>query len=111
MGLFLCHIERDFDIGVRKIIGEERDVELWFNGASDHLYELQIPNNLSQKLKNRLKEFQNKCLNWGHGFGMDGWKYGKPSIDKKIWAINEAKELLMEIDKFYGIKVIKGEWE
>ena len=123
LGLFLCHSERDLfgsAKGGGKKYEEEMDkrmvgnnskkdysysTELWFNGASDHLYDLQIPEELPIPLKKRLAQFQNKIINWGHGFHCDVTK------EDKAWAIQEAKELLILIDKFHGVKIQKGRWQ
>ncbi|MHA1302333.1 MAG: hypothetical protein ACTSPI_01340 [Candidatus Heimdallarchaeaceae archaeon] len=97
LGLFLCHSERDYNS-----IEDDLQHELWFNGAGDHLFELVIPKNLSIKLKNRLKKLQKNVLNW---------RMSNATKNDKVWAIQEAKELLRLIDEFYGIKTIKGSWE
>ena len=98
LGLFLAHAERYKSTAV--------DAETWFNGASDHLYEIVIPKSFSKKLRNRITVFQNKCLTWGHGF-----KEPAPTAEDKEWAIGECKNLLLEIDKQLGIKPIRGTWE
>jgi len=103
LGLFLCHSERDFN--------SKSDIcnrpDLWFNGASDHLYELQIPKDLPRNLKLRLSNLQTKVLHWGHGFDSKN----KPTEEDKLWAINEAKKLLLLIDKHFKIKTEKGDWQ
>ena len=101
LGLFLAHAERKADIPTISI-----DADVWFNGASDHLYELEIPDRLSEKLKERLREFQEKCLTWGH-------RFPEPAATEKDkeWAIQEAKDLLRLIDEEFGIKTAKGEWK
>jgi hypothetical protein len=106
LALFLCHSERDYFMrdNEPKIISKP---DLWFNGSSDHLYDLQIPKNLPFSLKKRLTNLQQKVIHWGHGFD----KKNKPTEEDKSWAIKEAKELLRLIDKFFGIKTEKGDWE
>lgn len=104
LGLFLAHAERLKDKKVKEILGESED--LWFNGASDHLYELQIPENLPADLSNRLAILRDKCLEWGHGY-----KESKATKQDRDWSIQETKDLLREIDSFYGIKTEKGDWE
>lgn len=79
---------------------------MWFNGASDHLYELQIPKKLPGELIERLTSFQDKVLTWGHGF-----KSPEPTIEDVTWSINEAQSLLLEIDKFYGIDVEEADFK
>ena len=108
LGLFLCHSERDYLI-------TEKDIEkgilnkpsMWFYGAADHIFELTIPIKLPKELKNRLKEFKNKVMDWR--LPMD--KEKNATKEDKIWAIQEAKDLLRLIDESHGIKTIKGDWE
>ncbi len=108
LALFLCHSEREYwtrdDSKIKDIIDR---AELWFNGASDHLYDLQIPKELPTTLKKRLAEFQKKVLHWGHGFDMNN----QPTKEDKIWAIQEAKDLIRLIDKYFRIKTQKGDFE
>jgi len=116
LALFLCHSERDM-YGGNKKLEEESDerfrkygktenyshvTELWFSGASDHVYDLEIPETLPKTLQTKLKRFQSKVLNWGHGLSN--------TVEKKdkVWAINEAKELIRSIDRHYGIKTEKA---
>ena len=68
LALFLCHSEREYwateDINknVKKIIDR---ADMWFNGASDHLYDLQIPEDLPLSLKKRLAKLCGKAIHWG----------------------------------------------
>ena len=106
LGLFLAHQEKTREFERMESLTYTRQWDLWFNGASDHLCDLQIPPNFPIALRRRLEEFQTKCLNWGHG-------YNKPEAMKEDvwWAIREAKNLLIEIDKQFGIPTCKGQWE
>jgi len=101
LGLFLAHSGRE--IGTTS---ESYDAGIWFNGASDHLYDLQIPEDLLGGLQSRLKRFQRKVLGWGHGFTAE-----TPTERDQQWAIQEAKNLLRLIDKSHGIKTQRGHWE
>lgn len=107
LGLFLGHQERLLDKEKSKILLREGIyAEMWFNAASDHLYELQIPNNYPEHLIKRLKDFQDKVLHFGHGFPKEH------ATESDIeWSLNEAKLLLIEIDKQIGVKTAKGDWE
>ena len=80
---------------------------MWFNGASDHLYEIEIPDSFPARLRNRIKRFKTKCLEWGHGFPK------KEAEPKDVyWALDEAKLILRLIDKeVLKVKSIKGIWE
>lgn len=111
LGLFLCHAdkfkaERNFrrDKELEKKF-PNHCAESWFNGASDHLYEIQWEQ-APKHLQKRIKKFSDKCLNWGHGFPRE-----KCTDKDVIEAIQEAKDLLRLIDKANGIKTIRGNWE
>src|SRR5690348_8276229 len=68
LGLFLAHAERwSKDSGAGRVMGTDRPGS-WFNSASDHLYELQIPEVLPESLRIRLANLQHKSLVWGHGY-------------------------------------------
>lgn len=106
LGLFLAHSERDYYLPTDKKGGILNRPGLWFYGAADHLFDLQIPASFPYALKKRLDKFQSKVLHLR--LPMDG----KEATDEdRKWAINEAKELLRLIDKQIGVKVIKGDWE
>ncbi len=103
LGLFLAH---QFQWGETREILKENWAQSWFNGASDHLYELQYDKAPTQQLKDRLKTLREKGLNWGHGF-----KEVLPTEKDMDWAISEAKDILLEIDKFYSVPAEKGDWD
>jgi len=97
LGLFLAHAEREGRPAVT--------AESWFNGASDHFYELQVPTTLPPRLRKRLAELQEKALHWGHGFK------GDAKEEDKTWAITEAKNLLLKLDKLNGVETQNAQWD
>lgn len=106
IGLFLSHKER-YEPWVNSYkkngLADKSIPMLWFSGASDHLYELVIPKSFNKKLKERINEFKDKCLDLGHG--MDWNK----ATDKDVkWSILEAKRILFEIDLELGLNPIKS---
>jgi hypothetical protein len=118
LGLFLAHAEKSMygnekaeqEVEKRfkkfgKVEGYSYMADMWFNCASDHLYELQIPENLPEDLKKRLGVLQSKAIHYGHGFANDGTK------KEKEWAIEEAKELLRLIDEYFKIKTKEATWK
>jgi hypothetical protein len=111
LGLFLAHAERDRHLAGGKsladILGDDRAVELWFNGSSDHLYDLDASGVGNAKLKKRIGSFVKKVLHFGHGFSEP-----TPKMKDVFWAVQEAKDLLREIDsKELGVHAIKGDFE
>ena len=107
IGLFLCHAERDY-------LMTENDVErgiinkpsLWFYAAADHLFDLQIPRFLPKELKERIRKWKSKVIGWRLPMTVEGHS----TQEDKIWAINEAKELLRLIDEHFKIKTCKGDF-
>ena len=91
IGLFLAHVERETN---------NDEYQLWFNGAADHLFELEIPE--SFVLKDECEKWKHSCLTW---------RLEKYEKQDKYWAIDQAKRFLLEWDKQCGISVEKGEWE
>ena len=94
IGLFLAHAER-------KIIFN--DYSLWFNAAADHLYELQIPNNISDEFKSKIESWQDKCIEWRIA--------AEVTKENFEWALNTAKEILFQYDNLCNIETIKAEYE
>lgn len=84
------------------------DIEVWANGASDHLYELEIPNSMKgTKIDKLASQIRDVGLKMGHGFDHE-----------IIWTINHFNELWLKVkkigilvDKELGLKPIKGQWE
>ena len=106
IGLFLAHAERKLS----NSIDEKGAVEMWFNGAADHLFDLQVPEKpiLPKDLRDEITEWQRKCLEWRLLWSPDVVPATK---EDKQWAIDKAKEFLRRIDDGFGIPTIKGEWE
>ena len=98
LGLFLAHAERK-DHEYSGVV----DYSMWFNGAADHLYEMEIPDFLPSKLQTRLGVFQTKCLHWR----LDD----SCTKECKVWAIEESKRLLLEIDKEFKIETMVADYE
>lgn len=97
IGLFLAHTEREI---------YDKNYHIWFNGASDHLYDLDLSTIENKSLKKRLSKWRSKVIHWGHGFS-------PPKATEKDfnWSIQQAKDFLREIDTKIGLKTIQGFWE
>ena len=83
-------------------------VSLWANGASDHLYEIEVPKGKRwDRFREPVKKLQNIALDMGHGAGLNGTKlYTLKNID----ALQEVtEELLLLIDMMLGLKADWGE--
>lgn len=103
LGLFLAHADRNMNFSGDSS-KEDLYAEAWFNGASDHLYDLEIERVKDSKLRARLLKFQKKVLHWGHGFAAP-----RATFADRNWSIAEAKDLLYEIDRLeLGVIVAKG---
>lgn len=104
LGLFLehAHLRRKYcDEGE-----EDMHVNFWFNCASDHLIEMDIPDTLPEDLRKRLRDFKERMVDIGHGDRMFSKLHDSDIED----AIREAKELLMQIDQCLGARVEEAEW-
>lgn len=107
IGLFLAHADR-----VEKYKNKTSGFgtnwpEMWFNGASDHCYELDISTIKDRKLHQKIEGWKKKVFNWGHGFPKQ--KATEKDVD---WALNEAKKILRIIDeRLLKTTTIKGKWE
>lgn len=119
LGLFLAHTEgialrrqeymnirNSKDTKCAELFTDDDAIRLWFYGSSDHMFDL-IPDSAPAHLVRRVLALKNKCLEWR--LPMDGSE--NPTVDNAFWAIQEAKDLLREIDMHHGVPVIKGSWE
>jgi len=86
---------------------ESSAINIWFNGASDHFYDLQWEQ-APKHLRKRCKKLMDKSLDIGHGFGEAEMNC---TVKDAHWAIKESKDLLRLIDKSNGISVERGSWE
>jgi len=85
---------------------EQMAMDMWFNGASDHFYELEIPSQFKRKKIGKLaKWLQDRCLYLGHGFKEKGTKKDFEEVFEKL------EELARLIDKELGIKDIKANFK
>lgn len=102
IGLFLTHAEREIHN-----TGTDRDYALWFNGSSDHLYDLDLSKVKNELLKAQITDWREKIIHWGHGFS-------EPSATEENfhWSVQQAKDFLREIDDtLIGVKTVQGQWE
>ena len=101
--LFASHFERS----ICDIRGE-KDYSIWFNGASDHLYELEIPKKWDNtNIGKTAKRLQKIALEIGHGERM----IDKNTEEEFDECVKLTKKMGLLIDKELGIRPIKGNWE
>ncbi len=106
--LFAKHTERE--MYVSKELKKHLRRSSWFNGASDHLSELEIPKQWRKKKIGKLAvELCDLSLEIGHGSRM---MEESPQVEKDFERVVDIiKEIGLLIDKELGLKPIKGEWE
>lgn len=81
-------------------------VESHFNGASDHLYEIDIPEEWKNTEVGRMiKQLQDYGLEMGHGFTRRDWT--EEDVNK---AYGMCQEIALLIDKKLGLKPDIGLW-
>ena len=104
LGLFLAHEWKMFQDKEmeKKFPGRYCMASMWFNGAADHLFELEIPAALSEEKQKEIAEFKQKCLDW---------RLEDCTWEDAKWALDTAKALLLEWDRFCNIPAEKGGWQ
>lgn len=93
IGLFLMHATLHMG---------PRQAETWFSGATDHLLDMQIPENLSPDIKARIELWRDDCLS-------KRLKCDNTLRDVNN-ALNKALEFIMMFDKMQGIEVKEAEY-
>jgi hypothetical protein len=106
LGLFLAH-QGELRAGRFGSLEPIRARRLWFYGAADHIHELQIDHAPTEEIKIRLMFFVNKLQKWR--LPLESSDYA--STEDAEWAIREAKDLLLEIDKASGVPVVRADWD
>lgn len=78
-----------------------------FNGASDHLYEIEVPNKLKRtKLGKMVKELKSFGLEMGHSFNRSK-SWTEEDVDK---AYSICQEIALLVDKEIGLSPDVGQW-
>jgi succinate dehydrogenase flavin-adding protein (antitoxin of CptAB toxin-antitoxin module) len=97
LGLFLAHADRELCN--------------WFCGVVDHLYEIKTDNIKDDKLKEKIDKFVDRCFELKDNEIKSMCTENNPSEDSKKEAIQDAKDILLELDKYYGNEAEKGDYE
>ena len=110
-GLVIClvkfaeHAERE-NHWKDSVADESWGVQMFFNAASDHLYEIEVPARWQgTPIGTKVKELQDFGLMIGHG--STGRKHTKGDIDK---AVEMCREIAMLIDCELGLEPDVGMW-
>ena len=83
---------------------------LWFNGASDHFFEFEVPERFKNTEIGLLSEkLKDKCLEIGHGFRLDLEKTDMKEIFDEVF--QNLEKLSMLIDKELGVDVVETTYE
>lgn len=102
LGLFLAHAERMKAYKGNSSMGPD----MWFYGAADHLFELEIPAALTEKKRAAIEAWKSSCLNCR--LSLSGEPATWNDVEK---ALQYAKDLLLEWDAICGIPCEKGDYE
>ena len=95
--------------GKPDLFTEGSAILLWFNGASDHLYDLEIPIQFKDtEIGNRIEAIVEYAFERGHGSLMGT---ETTTLKDVIAMFDELHEIMMLIDKSMGITPIKGVYE
>jgi hypothetical protein len=82
------------------------DISMWANGASDHFYDVQIPEAWKKKaIGKHIAELADKALDMGHGYKDVVYTYDD---FKELLVL--TKKVCLGIDKELGVKTIKAQW-
>lgn len=89
-----------------ELFNVRRAVEIHFNGASDHLYEIKVPTKWKRKeLGKRVKELRDFGIKMGHGFTKTEWT--EADVTK---AYDMCQEIAILIDTELGLEPQIGTW-
>ena len=78
-------------------------VTLWANGASDHLYDIEVPLDKKwNKIRVVVDMLKDKGLDMGHGLGLMGKK--EYTVEDLTELVELTKKALLLIDKKLGLK-------
>lgn len=88
------------------------EIELWMNGASDHLYKIEVPEGKDwDKIRKKVNYLRDKGLDMGHGFrSLKGLDTKKWELKDVIEVFNLCEEIAVMIDKKLGLKGDIGQW-
>lgn len=91
-------------VGVEK--GMSHLIETWANGATDHLYDIEVPGSMARTKMGRLVgRLQSKGLRIGHGFTGETWTCADFAELREL-----TRRIALELDRRIGLKPDMGKW-
>jgi hypothetical protein len=94
-------------------------LDLWANGASDHLYDLMQPRGISDDERERADALRSRMIHIGHGFAPDSrtteseirmWIATAHELLAKLEAPTSTLEEAMRVDRAMGLHPDAGQW-
>lgn len=83
------------------LLPEAHQIHLWINGASDHLYEIEVPKGEEwDEIRIKVGELQDKGLEMGHG--MSHWNSCTKEEVRDLFYL--LHEIIVMIDKKLGLE-------
>ena len=96
----------EMSVGQPELFTVSHAIEMNFNGASDHLYEIEVPKAWKRKeIGKKVKELQSFGLEIGHGF--TGKEWTEADVTR---AYDLCQEIAILIDKELGLEPQIGQW-
>ena len=88
---------------------ESSAISSWANGASDHLYEIEVPDGKEwDEIRDKVEVLKSKGLDMGHGKGLMGeHNYSKDDVSELF---NLTREIALMVDTKLGLSPELGEW-
>lgn len=82
-------------------------ISAWASGATDHLYDIQVPPGISgrTKLARMIIRLKDRGLTIGHGFTDTIWKYEDMTELEQL-----TEDIALEVDKVLGLKPDSGDF-
>lgn len=79
------------------------EIMMWANAASDHLYEIEVPDGVYwDEVRQLVKELQDKGLDMGHGAGLTGRiSYTWGDVEELL---NLTQKIMIKVDGILGLQ-------
>lgn len=82
-------------------------IEIWANGATDHLYEIVAPEGKQwNAIREKVNLLKDRGLEMGHGYTDKVWK-----PKDKQFLMDLTRKIAVETDKILGIESDSGQWQ